>query len=133
MSFLLDTDTCIDFLRGRHAAVRERLRARHPGSIGVSVVTAAELRHGAERSARPAESHVVIDAFLADLEVLPLDEPVALEYGRIRAGLERTGRSIGANDLFIAAHARTLGRTLVTGNGREFSRVAGLRLVDWRG
>jgi tRNA(fMet)-specific endonuclease VapC len=132
VSFLLDTDTCIDFLRGRHPAVRDRLRARQPGSIGVSVVTAAELRHGAERSAHPAESHGVIDAFLADLDLLPLDEAVAHAYGQIRAALERAGRTIGANDLFIAAHARALSRTLVTGNLREFGRVSGLRLVNWR-
>src|SRR5262249_11493923 len=73
--FLLDTNTCIDFLRGRRPAVRERIRSRTPGSIGVSVVTAAELRHGAERSTRPERSHAVLDAFLADLDILPLEEP----------------------------------------------------------
>ena len=132
MSFLLDTNTCIDFLRGRSAAIRDRIRSRTPGSIGVSVVTAAELRHGAERSARPAHNHTVVDAFLGDLDVLALDEPVARHYGRLRASLERQGHSIAANDLFIAAHALTLRRTLVTSNVREFRRIAGLRWVDWR-
>jgi len=132
VTFLLDTNTCIDFLRGRHPAVRERIRSRTPGSIGVSVVTAAELRHGAERSTRPERSHAVLDAFLADLDILPLEEPAAREYGRIRAVLERKGQTVGANDLFIAAHALVLRRTLVTSNAREFRRVTGLRLVDWR-
>ena len=84
MSFLLDTNTCIDFLRGRHPAVRDRIRSRPPGTIAVSVVTAADLRHGAERSAMPETTHAVVGAFLGDLE--------------------REGRTIGANDLFIAAH-----------------------------
>ena len=75
----------------------------------------------------------MLDAFLTDLDILPLEEPVAREYGRIRAGLERKGQTIGANDLFIAAHAVALGRTLVTSNVREFRRVAGLHWVDWRG
>jgi tRNA(fMet)-specific endonuclease VapC len=132
VSFLLDTNTCIDFLRGRHPAIRERIRARTPGSIGISVVTAAELRHGAERSTRPEQSHAVLDGFLGDLDVLPLEEPVARAYGRLRTALERAGRTIGANDLFIAAHALALGRTLVTSNVREFRRVAGLRWTDWR-
>lgn len=133
MSFLLDTNTCIDFLRGRYPAVRERIRSRAPGSIGISVVTAAELRHGAERSTHPEQNHAVLDAFLADLAILPLEEPVAREYGGIRAGLERKGQTIGANDLVIAAHAVALDWTLVTSNVREFRRVAGLRWVDWRG
>jgi len=73
-----------------------------------------------------------VDAVLGNLDVLALDEPVARHYGRLRAGLERQGQSIGANDLFIAAHALALRRTLVTSNVREFRRIAGLRWVDWR-
>ena len=100
--------------------------------IGVSVVTAAELRYGAERSARPGHNHAVLDAFLGDLDVLPLDDPVARQYGRLRARLERGGHAIGGNDLFIAAHALALRRALVTSNVRAFRRIAGLRWVDWR-
>ena len=52
-------------------------------------------------------------------------------YGVIRAGLERTGQPIGANDLLIAAHALALGLTVVTDNEREFSRINGLRVENW--
>ena len=47
------------------------------------------------------------------------------------AELTRKGQWIGANDLLIAAHARALGLTLVTNNGREFERVAGLKVENW--
>ena len=70
--------------------------------------------------------------FVHLVETSPLDEPADRHYGMIRSELERTGRSIGHNDLLIAAHARALGAVLVTNNTKEFSRVAGLEIEDWR-
>jgi tRNA(fMet)-specific endonuclease VapC len=65
------------------------------------------------------------------IPVQPLDVDVANHYGRLRADLERKGVPIGACDLLIAAHALTLGLTLITNNVREFARVEGLRLDNW--
>lgn len=132
MSFLLDTNTCIDFLRGREEKVRQKMVAVDPSEVGVSVVTVAELRHGAERSSRVRQNHELLEQFLEGLDVLPLDEASARAYGSIRAHVEAAGKAIGPNDLFIAAHAVALRRTLVTNNTAEFRSVPGLRLVDWR-
>lgn len=63
--------------------------------------------------------------------MVPFDSKAAAEYGNIRAELEKRGTPIGANDLLIASHARSLNLTLVTNNVREFCRVEGLRLENW--
>ena len=65
------------------------------------------------------------------MDILPLEKPVDLHYGEIRAFLSRAGKPIGGNDLFIAAHASALDLTLVSANIREFSRVPGLRVENW--
>lgn len=65
------------------------------------------------------------------LEVAQYDLGAALIYGEIRAGLERSGTTIGPLDMLIAAHALSLGTTLVTNNEKEFRRVSGLRCENW--
>jgi tRNA(fMet)-specific endonuclease VapC len=72
-----------------------------------------------------------VEAVLARVPVLPLDVPADAEYGVIRAELEATGKSIGPNDLLIAAHAQALGATIVTANVAEFRRVRGLTVENW--
>ena len=69
--------------------------------------------------------------FLSGIQVLPFEGEAAREYGAIRAGLKNKGIPIGANDLLIAAHAKSAGLTLVTNNTREFERVEGLKLENW--
>jgi tRNA(fMet)-specific endonuclease VapC len=72
-----------------------------------------------------------LEVILGAIDVLALEAPVDAIYGVIRASLERSGQPIGANDLLIAAHARTLGHTLVTDNKREFTRIDDLRVENW--
>ena len=69
--------------------------------------------------------------FLSGIKILPFDEKAATEYGDIRAQLERRGTPIGANDLLIAAHARSLNLILVTNNFKEFERVDNLQIENW--
>jgi len=52
-------------------------------------------------------------------------------YGDIRAKLEKQGNIIGANDLLIAAHARSIGAVLITNNTKEFERVEKLQIENW--
>ena len=66
-----------------------------------------------------------------DLEIAPCDLPAALRYGEVRADLERRGRPIGPLDTMIAAHALSLGVTLVSNNLREFGRVRDLAAESW--
>lgn len=111
--------------------VLDRLRSVPPGDLCVSVVTAAELRYGVGLSPRHAQDHAAYTAFSRYVDTAPLGHDVAQHYAEIRADLKRRGTMIGGNDLFIAAHARALGVTLVTHNVAEFSRVIDLDIDDW--
>jgi tRNA(fMet)-specific endonuclease VapC len=129
--YLLDTDTCIRLRSRRLAHLRERFLSLAPDDAAISAITYGELRVGAEKSVSPADAMVVLGQLLLALPVLPVTSEVGDTYAQIRADLERRGQSIGANDLWIAAHARTLQLTLVTGNEREFRRVPGLSVENW--
>jgi len=130
LSHMLDTNLCIRVLRDRPAGLRERFNAEAEG-LCVSTVTLAELLHGAAKSDRPTERRRDVERLVGRLEVLPFDEDAAAHYGEIRADLERRGTVIGPYDLMIAAHARSRGLVVVTGNLGEFRRVEGLRSEDW--
>lgn len=131
LRYLLDTDFCIRVLRERPPHLKARFN-EHAAHLAVSSVTLAELMYGAEKSAEPERNVAAVEGFAARLAVLAFGDKAAVHYGQIRADLERKGRPIGPYDLMIAAQARAEGLSLVTGNGREFSRVEGLRVEDWR-
>lgn len=97
----------------------------------ISVITKSELLFGAEVSPQRRQDEAALNAFLRYAEVLDFPDEAALHYVKIRADLETLGRMIGANDLFLAAHARSLGLTLVTNNTREFRRVRNLLVENW--
>lgn len=129
MKFLLDTDSVSYALRGE-GGVADRIRGHRPSELGLSAITLAELRFGAEwRASR--RLHQLIDAFVGDVAVLPFDAAAAERFGKVAAGLVAKGAPIGALDSMIAAHALQLGLTLVTHNRKHFQRVRGLKLVDW--
>jgi tRNA(fMet)-specific endonuclease VapC len=130
MRYLLDTNIVSDLLRRPQGRVAERIRHVGEASVRTSIIVASELRFGARKlgSQRLTER---LEAVLRALEVLPFDAPADAVYGQIRARLEQAGTVIGGNDLLIAAHAVTLGVTIVTDNVREFGRVDGLQVVNW--
>ena len=101
------------------------------GDIAISAITLAELRYGVAKSHYREKNAKALDEFIIPLEILPFDEAASRSYGEIRAALEKAGTPIGSMDLLIAAHAVSLGVTLVTNNAREFNRVPGLNVVDW--
>lgn len=129
--FLLDTDFCIELIRGRAPAVLSRLRRRKVGTIGISAITLAELQFGVARSTDPAKNTIALAHFCAPLEICPFDHEAASAYGPIRAALAQVGTPIGPLDTLIAAHAVALEVTVVTNNEREFRRVPGLRVENW--
>jgi len=131
LRFMLDTDTCSYIMKRSHAAVVDRLQTVPVGEVCMSVVTRAELMYGVEVSPRRAEDLAALAAFLPYLEVMDFTTDAALHYAEIRADLKRRGALIGANDLFIAAHARALRLTLVTNNTAEFGRVQDLSIENW--
>lgn len=131
MRLMLDTNICIYIINARPPSVIERFTSFAIGEIGISVVTLAELEYGAAKSAQPRRNREALSQFILPLEVAAFDAGATTAYGRIRVALDRRGAPIGAMDPLIAAHAISLGVTLVTNNTREFTRVPGLRLENW--
>jgi len=129
VTFFLDTDVCVHLLRGEPAP-RERFR-RHAEETRLSAIAYAELQFGLARSTRRVQNRERLDALCRGLVIVPFDEDAAAHYGEIRQELSLRGELIGANDLLIAAHARSRDATLVTNNEREFARVPGLRIENW--
>lgn len=128
--YLLDTNIISDLVRNPGGKAAQRVSEVAPDSLCTSVVVAAELRYGCAKKGS-AKLLAAVEAVLETIPVLPLEMPADAEYGGIRAELEVAGRPIGANDLLIAAHAYTLGATIVTANVAEFSRIRGLGVENW--
>jgi len=131
VTYCLDTNTIVYFLKGTHAGIRDRLAELQPQEVSVSEVVVAELLFGVKRSQQKAANLAKVKAFLAPIQRLAFDEKVSPYYAEIRADLTDRGELIGPNDLLIAATARAHGSRLVTHNTAEFSRVTGLKLEDW--
>ena len=128
--FMLDTDMCIYLINERDEALRETFDTNAAG-VCISSITYAELCFGVAHSARVEENARELEAFCLDLDILPFDAGAGVHYGEIRQTLMQRGRAIGANDLLIAAHARSAGATLITNNEGEFGRVPALRIENW--
>ncbi|MBI3824266.1 MAG: type II toxin-antitoxin system VapC family toxin [Planctomycetes bacterium] len=131
MKFLLDTNTCVFIIRKKSPLALQRLRHHAAGVVGISSITLAELRYGADKSQDPAKNHAALNGFLAPLEIVEFEAQAAGHYGVIRADLERRGLPIGPLDMLIAAHAKSMGFIVVTNNVSEFSSVPGLIVEDW--
>ena len=131
MRLMLDTNICIYIINARPPSVLQRFTSFAVGDIGISAITLAELEYGAAKSAQPRRNREALQQFISPLEVAAFDAEATMVYGRIRTTLERRGTPIGAMDLLIAAHAVSLGLTLITNNKREFGRVSGLRIENW--
>ncbi len=131
MRFCLDTNTCIDAMKGTWPEMAELFRRHVPEDIGVPAMVRGELLLGALKSRNPGRTSEIVEAFLAPFEILPFDRAAAGHYADIRHQLENIGKPIGPNDLVIVATARSRNLTLVTHNRREFTRVLGLAAEDW--
>jgi tRNA(fMet)-specific endonuclease VapC len=129
--YMLDTDTCSYVMKRSNAALVEHLKKIPPSDVCISVITKSELLYGVEISPKKSRDEVALRLFLSHVEVFDFGEEAALHYAKIRADLKARGEMIGANDLFIAAHARSLGMTLVTNNTRELGRVRNLSIENW--
>ena len=127
--YMLDTDTVSFALRGQ-GRVAARLLEHRPSQLGISSITLAELRFGAE-ARRSRKLHSLIGTFVESVGVLPFDEAAAGRFGAVAATLARRGEPVGAFDTLIAAHALSLGLTFVTNNSRHFTRVVGLKTENW--
>lgn len=132
MSWLLDTNACIDYLKRGTPAIQERLRATKPGDVYLCSIVKSELLYGAYKSQNPERTLRVQRAFFRCFPSLEFDDRCADTLGHIRAELSRNGGLIGPYDMMIAAVAIANGLTLVTNNTREFQRVPHLSIEDWK-
>lgn len=130
MRYLLDTSTCIDYLRCSDSRVRTRMAEHSPEDIALCTVVKAELYYGAYRSIDPQRNLQLLDEFFQPFPCLPFDERSAKIYGQVRAELASQGLTIGPHDLLIASIALSNRLVLVTNNWREFERVKGLLWED---
>lgn len=128
---MLDTDICVELLRGRAPGVLRRMRRYEIEAIAISSITLAELWHGAAKSSRPDMHRGLLMDFCMPLAVADFDSAAAVAYGQVRFDLERRGLPIGPMDTLIASHALALDVPLITMNLREFSRVEGLCVENW--
>ncbi len=124
---LLDTDTCIEILRGRPTSLEDYAEA----SFSLSAITRFELHSGlAKKNNRKLANRTA--AFLDSITCLPFDDAASEAAARVRLELEAKGKKIGAYDTLIAGHCLALGYELLTGNVREFSRIDGLKIIPLR-
>jgi tRNA(fMet)-specific endonuclease VapC len=127
--YMLDADTVSYALRGQ-GRVGETLLVHRPSDLFISSVTLAELEFGVEAKRSPKLRRAV-RAFVSDVQVAPFDESAAQRFGAVAASLARRGRPIGAFDTLVAAHALSLGLTVVTNNTKHFKQVTGLKVENW--
>ena len=132
MKYLLDTNVCVDYLTGRFPHVQTKIQSLLPEDLCLSSIVVAELRYGADKSAKAKRNHELLNVLTEEIPCRDFDDAAATRYGKLRAFLERRGAPIGPNDMLIAAHALSLGVVLVTDNVSEFDRVEGLKLENWR-
>lgn len=130
MPYLLDTNIASDLVRNPNGAVAQRIADIGQANVLTSIIVASELRFGAAKKASPKLT-ARVDGILRRLSVMPFEAPADIYYGNMRAALESRGQTISENDLLIASHAIALGCTLVSANGREFGRIAGLACENW--
>lgn len=131
MRYMLDTNVCIDYLKGNSINIRDRIISAPKDSLCISAITLSELMFGVENSSNREKNLVALNFFLLKIDIVPYDDQAAAAYGEIRKQLKQEGNLIGGMDMLIAAHARASDSVLVTHNTREFNRVQGLRIEDW--
>ena len=127
---ILDTDHCIDILRGRSAVIDHRRKVYD--EVATTIITACELYYGAAKSQKPTEGKRAVDSFLKTLRVLELCPYSSQFFGVFKANLESDGGGLADADLLIGSIARANSAVVVTGNTRHFERIPGLKLENWQ-
>lgn len=132
MRYLLDTNVCIEILRGRNLALKAHLATKSLNELVLCSIVWAELQCGARLAQNPPQELAKLQDAFAHWPRLPFDDSAAEGHGEIRAHLQRAGSLIGGNDLLIAAMAKANGLILVTHNTAEFARVPNMPIEDWQ-
>jgi len=131
MKYMLDTNVCIDYMRGTDQGIKNRLLACKEDELCISSITLSELLYGVNRSSEPVKNRNALYKLLVKIEVIDYGTEASEFYGIIRNELVRRGMVIGALDMLIAAHAMSNKLVLITHNTAEFGRISGLEIEDW--
>lgn len=128
--FMLDTNICIYLMKHQPPQVRARFAECFVGDVVISAITLAELEFGVACSGESrSKNQAALDSLLEDLLVMPFEGSAARAYGPLRAAHRE--RNKDALDKLIAAHALSLGVTLVTNNEADFRAFEGLQVENW--
>ncbi len=131
MLYMLDTNICGYIIRNRPEVIKEKLKIiDKEHEISLSSIVASELLYGAKKKGSVKLSKLV-NSFISNFTIYDFDKVAAGEYAIVRDVLQKQGNIIGSNDLFIAAHAKSLNAILVTNNIKEFQRVPDLNIENW--
>ena len=131
MSYFLDTNIVIYYLKGSNSKIMNKLLSNHPSDIKIPSIVKAELLYGVEKSQKRDYNLKIIEQFLMTFEIIPFDNDASEVYGKVRFELESIGRPIGPNDLIIASTVLSKKGILITNNIREFERIENLKIENW--
>ena len=131
MLYLLDTNICIYLIKNKPIEVKKHFDRIPIEKVAISSIVLSELSYGVCKSEYSTKNQKALNNFIAPFEIISYDEKACSHYGKIRAELEKAGKIIDSMDLMIAAHALSIGATIVTNNTKEFSRVKGLDVENW--
>lgn len=132
MTYMLDTNAVIMALRHPEWGIYSKVKKHLGKDLCISAVTYGELEYGIRKSSAQERNRVAVNRILLGIRIMDFDSKAAAHFGDIFADLEKRRMRISDRDTMIAAHARSLGYTLVTNNIREFCRVQGLHIEDWK-
>ena len=126
---LLDTDVCIEILRGNQSVMDKRMQTDE--QMAVSFMTVGELNYGAEKSRNPERNRRLVVEFLLSVVVINSDNIIMQQFGRIKAGLAANRTPLADADVLIAATALTKCSKMISGNLKHFSKIDGLLIENW--
>jgi tRNA(fMet)-specific endonuclease VapC len=126
--WMLDTNAVSNLIRDR--LTKAPPLKSPPDDICISAISEAEVLFGVRRRPEARSLNALILGFIDGIAVLPFDREVAQRYGSLRADMQRMGKSLTELDMLIAAHALSIGATLVTSD-TAFRQVPGLAVEDW--
>jgi len=127
ISYLIDTDWVIDFLKGKRGIV-DRLSSLVDRGLAISIISLAELYEGVYASDNPERTVKGWHDFLAGVAVLGIDDEIAKIFGKQRTIWRKERRLIDNFDLLIAATCLHYELTLLTNNVSHFERIKGLKI-----
>jgi len=126
---LIDTDVCIEILRGNQHVIDKRLEVDEP--VAISFMTVAELYYGAEKSKNRSKNKHLVDEFILSIDIINSDIDILQKFGEIKAALEIKGFPLADADILIAATCFSRCNKLITGNSNHFDRIENLSIENW--